>query len=775
VKKFQQVLNVLVAVVVIACAAPAVKTIGDTEDMIMAGGKSGEVSVPQGVAVQVPKPTQSPVAPILTTQDQSVVIGHQEVATSDDAVTLRFTVALKEGQEFPKEGVRLEADLAALGLPQGAPIRLYRVRDDQFGQPELIDTGQQARTTQGLPFAHIVLPTTGNFLLALKERFPFVDDVIEAIPELDADKYGIFPISGSGEIGLTAVAEIAPQGPPIVMVGSYPATIATWTRDETFPVRVNVFIHHGSGSENRSDPYSFSEWVKYDSARSPRRKELADVVRGYYLDRWNTRLGPDSGASTFNINRRIRFDSGTPRIHGCHSAGCNEATSAWLSDAMGRYNDLGRIELSPARGGSQYETPDLIYATIAKLHLSPFMSLAYLLYLRDMGELSFSSQRTAPIASLLVGKPQTLLNENGRSLTWDGRSVGIPNTTYPWFALGDISFPFLRKRISETIKYRTTPCHDGVPANLRYTDLRTGECFYNYAELLDTYEERLGNEAIGSRDVIAAYVPTVDPETVKKAEKTVLSPQALRYAIPRSKDKQFKEKFERDALPLGCFLIARSPSVVPSDPLPNENLLCDCAVPVAQQLRLKNGRSILRTGSTYTNFGIDEGAVQERLPATVRKFKAVKMNHADVATGSPEVWDLMDQWLLERIAPWRDEENNLVLKDEDRRIMKEVFIPAGGRDWIEFDYDAGLRRYVRRKAYSFYGTGSFRYLQDPLGTKQKNRVRVTANGSTIIGLEGWKVSRGEYVEYATTSESWTINRDFIRRGGIWHLVRLKDE
>ncbi|MBI4600187.1 hypothetical protein HY732_04710 [Candidatus Uhrbacteria bacterium] len=771
-KKFSQVFGIIAGALAAACA-PLVPTSG-SERMVVAGGRAGDVSTATVITTGSPQPTQPLAAPVVTTQDQHAVVFQQEIATSDSGIIIRFSIAAKDGQEFPKEGVRLEVDRAKLGLAESDVPRLYQVRDDQFGQTELVDAGQQTRTMQALSPAGIIIPMAGNFLLALKERFSFVDDVIEAIPELDAKDYGMFPVMGDGTIG-PRMSQAGSGQDVVVMIGSYPVTVSTWTQDESFPVKVNVFMHPGSGSESRTGPYSFSEWVKYNTNLSPRKDELAGAVRGYFVDRWNTRLGPDMGASVFNANRQTKFDQGTPWVHVCHSAGCNEATSAWLNDGMHRYNDLGRIELAPARGGSQYETPELIYATIAKLHLSPFMSLVYLLSLRDAGELNFSGKGTAPIAALLVGKPQTLLNENGRTLAWDGRSVGIPNTTYSWFALGDISLPFLQKRISETVKYRATPCGSDIPKDQRYVDLRTGECYYNYAQKLDFLEKWYATESVGVRDVIAAYVPTVDPDTVKKAEETVLSPKALRYAIPWKGDKQFKERFERDALPLGCFLIARSPSIVPSDPLPNENILCDCAVPVAQQLRLKDGRSILKTGSTYRSFGIDEGAVQERLPPTVRKFKIVKMNHADVATGSPETWDIKNQYLLERRQKLRDEENNLVLTDEDKWMLKAYVVPQYP-ERIGFDPMSNGIFYGRR-IYTFYPE-QFTYTQNPLlQTGQKNRVRVIGRGYSFIEKEWYNGDTGGYDRCTNCleTERWTINRDFIKRNGRWHLVRLPNE
>lgn len=721
---------------------------------------------------------------VLTAQDAGVIIGAQEVVTSDSGVTMRFTVTAKEGQEFPKDGVRIAVDTAKLGLVSGEQLLLYRVRDDQFGQAERIDTAQTAsRTTQGLTVPEFLIPAIGDFLLAGSERFPFINDTLEMIA-LDKVEYGIFPIEGNGVIGSTTTGQ--DQSPMTLKLGSYVRGRPSWTRDEAFPVKVNVFIHHGSGSDHRSASYSFSEWVEYNNTQSPRRGELAATVRGYYLDRWNTRLSPDAGAEKFNTNRTTQFDPGTPWIHISHSAGCNVATCIWsredsvYADNGGymRYNDLGRIELAPARGGSQLETPDLIYATISKQHRPVLLSVAYLIRLRDVGELTFSGTRMS-ITELLTGKPLTLLNENGRTLAWDGRGVGFPlNMTYQWFAFDDVTFPYFQKRITEAAKFRATPCGDGIPTDLRYIDLRTGECFYNYAQKIDSLENWYKTESIGGRDAIAGYVPKIDPKTIEKAENTVLSPKSLRYAMSDSSDWGFKEKFERDALPFGCFLIAKSPSLTSNDPLPNENVLCDCAVGVAQQLNLKEGRSILSAGSTYTNYGIDMGAVHERLPTSIRKFEILQMNHIDAATGSPATWDLMDRYLLERTQKLRDEENNLVITDEDKRILRETFVPAGNKDWFKYDLDVEHYRYRQQKVYYFY-PDAFTYTQDPLDTKQKNRVRVQGSGRTIIGIEWWDDYWNDYRENLSgggaSSERWSINRDFIKRNGRWHIVRVAGE
>ncbi len=755
------------AFVVSACAPRAI-TIKPAEN------KQGATPSAGTVEMATPKPAATPPTPVatassepvLTMQDPGAIISAQQVATSDTGITVRVTVATKEGQEFPRDGVRIVVDPVKFGLANGEQPLLFRVRDDQFGQAELIDGG--VRTTQEL-LSDVLIPAVGIYLIKNREKI-FVDGTIVLPPIFGEEKYGVFPIRGDGALG--SKFAVSAQTNLVLKIGSYIRGPVTWTRDEAFPVKVNVFVHPISGHEDRSLSYSMVDWVKHNNTQSPRRDEIAKTVRGYFLDSWNTRLNPDIGGSVFNGNRRTYFDPGTPWIHACGSAGCNEATKAWVEEGHERYNDLGRIEDAPARGGSQHEVPDLVYATIAQQHLPWLMSLAYLIHQRDAGLLNSTTQ-TKAVVDALAGKPFTLLNENGRTLGWDGRGTGFPvGMTYQWFAPGDASFPYFQKRILEAAKFRVTPC-GSIPANLQYTDLRTGECFYNYAEELDFLEGWYATESIGVRDVIAGYVPAVDPKTIEKAESTVLSTQAIRYALPwQSMD--FREKFERDALPLGCFLIAKSPSLTSNDPLPNESVLCDCAVGVAQQLNLKNGRSILAPGSTYASFSIDTGAIRERLPVTTRKHAILPFDHMVISRGNPAVWDLKDQWLLERTQKLRDEENNLVITEEDKRIFRETFVPAGNKDWLGFDYQADLGRNGRRKVYYFY-PGVFTYTQDPLGTKQKNRVRVKSSGSTIIGLEGWDSYLGDYKEYGAESERWSINRDFIKRNGRWHVVRLSGE
>ncbi len=743
--------------------------------MVMSGGVAVTESLPPPAATKPQTPIATPaLEPVIVAQNADVIIGKQEVTTSDVGISIRFSVGVKEGEEFPKDGARIAVDTAKLGLVVGERPTLYRIRDDQFGQAELVENAQQAvRTAQEL-FTDILVPAVGNYLIRNREKI-FVEGNIVLPPILGEESYGVFPMQSDGTLGSKFTGPA--QAGLVLKLGSYTVVgEPPWTRDETFPVKVNVFIHPISGHEHRSLSYSMSEWVRYDANSSPRKDELAKTIRGYFLDRWNTRLNPDIGASAFNANRRAYFDPGTPWEHLCGSAGCNETTSIWAGEGFDRYNDLGQIEDAPARGGSQHEVPDLVYATISKQQLPWLMSLAYLVNQRDAGLLN-STTPTRAVVDALVGKPTTLLNDNGRALAWDGRGTGFPvNMTYPWFAVGDEFFPFFQKRITEAAKYRVTPC-GSIPTNLKYMDLRTGECFYNYAEGLDFLEDHYASESVGMRDVIVGYVPAVDPEMVRKAESAVLSVQTLRYMLQLPTDIQFQEKFERDALPLGCFLIAKSPSLTPNDPLPNENILSDCAVGVAQQLNLKNGRPILSTGSTYKNFGIDMSAINERLPVSTRKFKTLPLDHLAITKGNPLVWDIQDQWLLERTQKLREEENNLVITDDDKWILRGKFIPAGEKDWLYSAYNPETRVRDSRTVYYFY-PGVFTYTQDPLSTKQKNRVQVKSSGFTVIGTEWWDGNRGGYYENyggGATSENWSINRDFIKRNGRWHLVRLASE
>jgi len=715
-----------------------------------------QTAAPQQSATQQPSAiATTPPEPIVFTADPRTTISDTVSGEAGLTSATRFTATTVEA------GAKLSVRLGSIDS-----TRLFRVRNDQFGQTELIDQGLTV-SDEKKGIVEVAIPDIGRneYKVAGKELPLSVENLTLESLSPDAQSYRTQSLACPGW-----------QDKITVMVGGdggYPAEVYQRTQDTTYPVKIDVYLHGGLGSDKKSEEYSLSRWRDYNLNDSPDKDRLAQNIREYRIDPWDTGKEPAIGADLYISRRRGCGDSGRPWLDVCHSAGCNKVVLAllrsWPDDS---FNNAGILAVTPAFGGSILGIKELVDATIAMGDFPKRMIYAYYFSLMDLGALLKDPGRH--LKEFLVGKSRDLFGEGIHAVAWNGKGPGIPTITYQWFSLWDISVPFLSARVSPNDRY-AMPVESSIRdyAPTIYADPRTGKAYYNYSEAIQgTWDAQINRPSFpgsGSVDVVAGYMAGDIGGPSRKFQERFSETgivETFRNRVQLEKD----PKFQEEAMSFLNFVIAKSPSNEPNKDAPNQNAPNDGTLTILQQIGAVDGPSILAQGSTYANLKINDEAVHARTPQYIRKVEIVPgINHALAVLGTPKIWDTLNRWLFERVERVRDEEAHTILTDDEKRIIQGILIPKDGLGSAYLDYDIVIGRHRHYNTYQFYGLSSIVFTQDPLKTGQSNRVRMTGSGTLAVTYGTWDTTIHQYLNHFA-GVPWSVNRDFIRRSGVWHLV-----
>ncbi|MDP2630785.1 MAG: hypothetical protein Q8P56_05260, partial [Candidatus Uhrbacteria bacterium] len=150
------------------------------------------------------------------------------------------------------------------------------------------------------------------------------------------------------------------------------------------------------------------------------------------------------------------------------------------------------------------------------------------------------------------------------------------------------------------------------------------------------------------------------------------------------------------------------------------------------------------------------------------------MTHADIATDSPiPWWDVMNRRILKRLEGLHAEERELVLTEEEKQNILNVFFLGGGGGTFYARWNDSISHYTLKSVFETPQTGEITFRQDPLGVGAKNRVRLGGKAYLPVTYYLWE---RDISMWATTVDSFRrlevpMDFDFIKRSGVWHLVR----
>lgn len=676
--------------------------------------------------------------------------------------------ALEQAMQFTID----RAAKVAIPIEASGGLRLFQVRTDQFGQT--VEIGD----VQGNEAA---LPSAGTFRVVGKEKMPSFAEV---------------PLGGDMTSSQYHVQSA--DCPPLVReikrtYGGYPASVMAWTRDTEFPPKVKIYLHRGAG--NSDDPVdSFQNWVDYNQTRSPDKSALAERVKAYVPDPWDSGPAPSVAANQYS-SRRI--NCGTPGevwIDTCHSMGCVKTWLALLQEDYSRWNNIGAIMVAPAIGGSHLAIDGLTKASLAinyrekAIHWGGIRSLVQ----AEWGMLLPRNKATLFLKDLLAGSRISPYSEGARSLAWTGIGTGIPSMSYPWYSPFSFGTPHLPQRLKPEVRY-TMPWESGgynesAPGSHTWQD--DGK-MYNFIEAVAAKDlqtklsdgtlvtdgkfdvaicylnEGLASHSAKIREFEARYIAT-DSATLNSIWRTA-------YSLVNKKERR---RFAQEALPWMSAVIAMSPSVIPNDPNPNENAFGDGALTACQQIGCLDGQSIVAPGSKYGALIINRGAMIARKPHYVDQWKDFPgRSHQDAVSGEfdddkkgdgdQELWDWKNSRVIARVDRLWKQDRVYVLTNEDKRRILDTVGPYNGDIYLPTDWDGS--RHLSMTHYRL-STTSVQWIQDPLGTGQKSRIRLIGKG-TMYTSKGWYNGLfGDYDYGATKTEPWDVAEDFIARQGALLLV-----
>lgn len=704
--------------------------------------------------------TESPTTAPVVAQDSGMAISDIRVGDPVLEAAVRFTVN--------KAGTVTVRPQSTDGL------RLFKVRDDQFGKTELV--GDLAGANE----VGVTIPTAGAYLVAGKERpVSFMDEPM-ALREAPSGQYRT---QSQTKCGPTIINRPSPQ---ISMFDWNHVAIAAWTREPRVPTAVDVYIHHGAGGRDRPNRNSFEAIEGFQP----------DGFTVHYIrDQWNTRLTADVAAQAYN-NRWSCGDSERLRLDLCHSAGCLKALIAFLQaydeNLQYGWNNIGIIAASPAFGGSHVQIPDLFKAWAAQAHIPIHLTALYFLAQRDLGFVTpVPDPGLLVLRNILTGSKFTPLNELGRSLAWHGRGpqgMDIPTLSYPWFstveAFFGISFP---KRLLKPQSRFLTPKSNalGAYAPETYIDVNDGGGeYFNFAEALDGYYTRLRNGVVerGSEtyidkdgttrtrtqqergmmhidkkvDVIVTYLNEADIQKGAEVfENKYGAGKELanlwKLADPSS---EYRLAFETDIMPwLGRF-VATAPSVTPYEA--NESRANDCCLTLAEQLGLASGSSIIAIDPVTGELLINDTAIKGRLPAYIDEYARFKgRSHIVAGVTDSAIRAQIERWIVKRRAKLEEEERTTVLTEQDKTFMRNSLFPKDGGGW--YLTGSGTTNY------KYLDLSTLQFIQDP---NQRNLVRVVGSGRVEYYSQQW----GPFWQSKDYYSQWVADHRFVRRNGVWLLL-----
>lgn len=629
-------------------------------------------------------------------------------------------------------------------------LQLFRFHTEELGQSRLIGA---------INGAVVSLPQAGDYLIAGPEK----ELAIESMP------ITLFSAMDR-QTQLLECPEVE-RGTTIDFgITGYWWAIYAWTGDTSFPVKVDVYLHGGLGSDHKGAEYSFANWREYNRTRSPDKARLAQEVRDYIIDPWDTSKRSDEAVARYLRNRRGCGDPGRPWIDACHSAGCLKAEIAMPMNSFGpdSWNHLGIIEVTPARGGSHLAIKEIANEAFARTHTPKVMQALYAAIIRGWG--GFIVDFKGTLAEIASRGTLDFMNEGVKATAWNGRGTGIPRRTYNRFSEFFFNIPYLTGVLKPENRFLTEGTNiKGSGSPEMYVGL-DGKTRFNYAEGLDSFiqEARSTFNSLSTEkraDVLAGYME----EEVVEESKDVLQRFGVDEALTNIwliKDIRLDEELQKRGLAWLNTIIATAAATVEGDI--NENAANDGMVTIAQQLNLSAGSSILAPTSRYGALKIDEDAIRKRLPAIVDQFTVMKnLSHAGAVLGEPRVWDWMNERIFARLSKLREEEQeNYVLTREDAEKFRDMLFPEEPRFlWAGYYREQGAREFT-------FNTWNVTFRQDPLEVGHKTRVRISGPVTVSIRHFYWYERTNEWMLEVGRDETKTLDveKDFILRNGIWHLV-----
>lgn len=716
--------------------------------------------------ISKPENSQSPVATLASPTPVPVVAKDPEMKIGNIRVG---DPALESSVEFSVDRV----GTVTVGPQSTEGLRLFKVVDDQYGQTELIGNinGVVAE-----------IPAVGTFKVVGKEKpLPFMD----------------VPLGGEASQAQYRVQKIERNCPAIpipekkLVWGGYTSPkvgTGRLTVDTEYPARVTVYLHRGAGnSDNPVD--SFQNWVDYNLGHSPDRVALAQRVRAYVHDPWDSGPSPHLAARKYNEDRTSCGVQGESWVDVCHSAGCQKVWRAYLDQpTFYDQNNRGIIASSPVLGGSHWSIDDLTYASLAANYeeKAAHWAVVRTLVQWEWGMLPLPSVQKILLRNILAGSRLSLYNEGARALAWNGIGAGIPTTSYKWYS--NIFFErgrYLSRLLKPESRFTFPIGGDlGNMAPAQYTHAGEPSPMFNYIEAMGAAELAQSRQyykspemARGKMDVAVCYLnDSTSSQQAKIAafEKEYGETSKREMIWKNLVDPGYKRAFAKAALPWMNAVIAKSPAVVSHNPLPNESAANDGALTIAQQLGLRDGQSILAPGSKYGALIINRSAIDARLPDIVGGYELFGgCDHYDAVEGCRnQQWDWMNGRLIARVDAMREEEKTFVLMDAVKREILDMLGPPGGDFDEPTEWDGTRHRRIAN--YVLYAS-SVKWTQDPLNTGQRNRIRVVGTGKLATYVGWWSDIYNAYdydpkqwddTRYAT----WNVDEQFVIRRGEPRLV-----
>lgn len=749
--KFVKATIGVATVSIVACAPHISSGSAPSEQMVMA---TGMVGTTESVHTSPLSTAKSP-TPQMSSSPSVEVDRHYTGNATVKAVSILFAedgvvaFSVKSEQGLPHDGIKIVVQFPG----QNSTPSIYQRQTDQYGQFERWDgdvVGDGSRFV-------VTVKSTGDFIAEAVERG--VEDTIPSIPVIE-DGFTRFP-QEEVERDVQALSEIVPlkkgmcgaqHGQKLRFYDSNKRwhlefggeSPYKYTLDTSFPNKPIVVMSHGGGSEFRTARYhrfaNYTQHVRTDISAATVRKNIARFVP----HGWITRDGPIRAASIYQEDIRACIDPGTPVIELVHSLGGYKAATAHVSGGATLHDQsLGIIALGTPWGGTHLGLLEAIQEEMSHDYEAEKLYGITTGLLLDYGAID-ASYSSRPFVEMLVGKSFSVLNEGWRSSTFSGRWTGIPTKTYKWYSG---YFPregrYLSALLSQN-KRLTSPCfrneYAETPAIVSFGNVEkdppsgSSPCVYNFAEGLLSELDRTARNYTGFRrqpvDIIAGYYSGDDiPE---KREAFLARFRGIRHVITLVSTliQTEKEKFEEEALPFTASILGRMASV--DSRRPNANALSD-GISLLEG-PLKTGESILVPGSAFKDLKVDETRYQERKPDWARKMVALKnVNHALLAIGDLEgrVFGYVDQFILERLEPLREEERITVFTQKDRSFLEGAFFAYAAEKTC--DYQTGV-------CTPHYGVMITNVVHDPDGRGEMNRVRLTLQNTS-----GWKYGYGMIV------------------------------
>lgn len=758
-----------IATLAAALVAAAVGCFGKPVAIVPASNAPGGEEAKASPVVAQESPT-SPALEVSTAPAAEAAPTPMPVVAEDDEMKV---TDIRVGDPALESALRFSVDRAGnvTVRPQSADgLRLFKVRDDQYGQTELIG---------GIDGTGAALPAAGTYLVAGKEK---------PLPFMDVPLGGDAPPTQYRTQKLERNCPAAPIPEKKLEWGGYTSPkIGTGriTVDTDYPARVTVYVHRGSG--NSDDPAdNFQNWIDYNQSSSPDNRALTERVRAYVPNLWDSGPSPHLAAGKYIEGRSECGVRGESWVDICHSAGCQMILRALLKQSEHyEINNRGIIAVAPVLGGSHWSIPDLTDASLAfnyEEKAAHWASVRALIQW-EWRMLIPQAVRKIFLPDLLVGSQFSLYNEGARALAWNARGAGIPRVSYPWYS--ETFFErgrYLPRPLKPESRFVFPINGDlGSVALAQYTHVGEPSPMFNYIEAMEVElarQRQYAGSPTLARDIMDVAVCYINEATTSQQAKIVQFEQEygeiskLEFAWRGKTDAKYRRAFGKAALPWMNTVIAMAPAVASHDPVPNESAANDGALTIAQQLGLRDGPSLLDSKSKYGKLLINRAAIDLRLPYLIGRYEQFDgRDHYNAVEGDSELWDWMNERLIARVDALREEERTYVLTNKDKREILDMVGPPNG-DYEEYgEWDDSIRKHRKVTKY-WLSIRSIQWTQDPLGTGQQNRVRVIGTG-TMNTIVGWWNQYGDYYDYGSwdpIQRDWIVDEQFVVRGDDPRLV-----